>query len=255
MAWTKAKTAIVAGVAVIVATGMTTLVVNQFHPFWIQDGLWDDIEKLDLASLPPAFVLRPTHFANESKPIGRYYVNAKFIFPTGKMIGKDFDLQHLIQAAYDSNGLKFGSWTRMVFPHDMPQDRFDFLDTVSNPEERLQAQIAKQLGFTARVEARKTNVLFLKIVNPALFDATTIQGTSLTSLNQSEPLPQIARIWENVLRIPIIDQTDSSNHWVSPSFLPDEGLTAFNETLRRKYGLELVPGSGTVDFLAVGRVE
>src|ERR1017187_2038933 len=74
MAWTKAKTAIVVGAGLLLAVGTVTVVSDKL-PFlrapsspdssWADDpSWWMPLSSDRFRKLPPAFIMRPTHFSS-----------------------------------------------------------------------------------------------------------------------------------------------------------------------------------------------
>jgi uncharacterized protein (TIGR03435 family) len=264
MAWTKAKTAVIVGVGLLLAAGTAEVAVKQINYFRISDGLWKQISREALEKAPETVVVRPTHFGGVRQVPGKTSIIGLNI-ETGQMIGKDHDFRALITAAYDASRTNYGE-LRTVFPAALPQGHFDFLATVrEHPEQRLQAEIKRQFGFVARPQLVETNVFLLRLKNPALIESRVVpQPWTLATLNETRPFSAVVREWENVLQTPIVDETELTNRYdVSPVWPPnghpapgqrEADREAFRKTVLDQLGLELVPGREAVEMLVVEKV-
>ncbi len=266
MAWTKAKMAVISGVVVLLAAGTATIAVEEIDSTQVPDSLWENIETLDLNTAPIALILRPTHFGNERPVIGRAYINGKRVNTggmSGRMIGKHYDFRALIQAAYDFGGSKFDS-AHIIFPANLPKDKYDFLATVPDAEQRLQAEIEKQLGYVASQQMVGTNVFLLKVVNPALAESmASPQSTDdyWKWFNETASPAQMAQEWESDYSKLIVDQTDLTNRYNLQAVFPPNGappprdFEGFRQALPGKFGLELVPTNLPVEMLVVEKAK
>ena len=162
MAWTKAKTAIVASACVLLAAGTTTVAVRTMakpsltsNPSWANDSKYWRTDSRILDNNPPVFILRPTRFPNggggvsSSGPKGDRFM----IMNTG--------IQTLLADAYSASA------NRMVLPDNLPKERFDLMLTLPDkPRESLQLELKRRFGISARRETRDADVLVLKVKNP-----------------------------------------------------------------------------------------
>ena len=161
MAWTNAKTAIVAGVGLLLAAGTTTIVLKQLTPqitdeMWMAD--WNGIRKL-----PPVLVLRSSKFLDKQSGM----------MADGKYVYRNQPFGQVFNIAYPGIGgprcvQKFQIPTAgyNFEKHAMPKltNGLDLMLTLTNhPIEALQQEIAKQFGFVAHHEIIETNVLLLKV--------------------------------------------------------------------------------------------
>src|ERR1017187_10455239 len=115
MAWTKAKTAVVVGVSVLLAAGTTTLAVKKLAPSipsnlsttdlsWADDPRYWTSDSRVLAKLPPVLIIRPTKFPDDGGGVGA----------GGRMILKNHTLGmpgNIIPFAYN-----FPAYTRTIYP-------------------------------------------------------------------------------------------------------------------------------------------
>lgn len=145
MAWTKAKMAIVVGVSVFITVGTTVVTMQKMKRSRI-DTYLSDRDLNDFKTAPPLVHIQPTRWQN--KPL---YPNAKLEFGTGKMAGRHVWLKFIIERAYEAPDV------RIIFPPDqLLTNYFDFLVTTTEfPHEKLQTEITKQTGYTARNEIRE----------------------------------------------------------------------------------------------------
>jgi uncharacterized protein (TIGR03435 family) len=117
------------------------------------------------------FFVRPTHFP---------FLKAKGILraqaPSGTnhdvwVMGRNAPLRDVMAVGYDWDR------SRMLLPPNASTARFDFLMTgTSNQLTRFQTVVRRELGYVAQKASRDTDVLALKIANPAL-PALTISPT------------------------------------------------------------------------------
>jgi DNA-directed RNA polymerase specialized sigma subunit len=147
MAWTKAKTALVVGIAVIAATGTTTVIVKEVASTK-GDSIYEEIFKnpdsrsMDkLEQAPPNLIVRATHYPDQGHG---------FSTRTGKSVFVGATMQHLIAWAYGV------SLSREILPPSVPTGGFDYLATLpSHQTDALQEELKKQFGLVARREFAK----------------------------------------------------------------------------------------------------
>ena len=154
MAWTKAKTVIVASAAVRFVTGTTVVVVERVVSPAVDESFWD---YKNFRKAPSALIIRPTRYS-DSGMIAEYEGSG-----AGKAIMHNTGFASLLMHAYSSRRF----W--MVMPTNVPQGRFDLMLTLpDHPKEALQKAIQRKFGFTARRETREADVLVLKVKDPRL---------------------------------------------------------------------------------------
>ena len=171
------------------------------------------------------------------------------------MIGRDENIRDLVFAAYNDGESKF-TWVRIIFPRELPEGHYDYLATVTNSPQRLQAEIKRQLGIVAHTEVRETNVFLLNMINRPLLDSKAIPGNTMQWVNETQPLSDILTSWENLVETPIVDQTESTNRYAPRGIaLPDrQHLDAFKKDLAG-WGLELVSTNMPIELLVVEKVK
>jgi uncharacterized protein (TIGR03435 family) len=266
MAWAKMKTAIIIGVAAILATSTTTLVVKRMTQTQMDDSSVKDkfFSSENLWNAPGnVLVLRRTHFS-------RYDAAWEFRrSPDGKdrvrMFGRNQPIGQVLEIAY---GLPE---TRLILPADLPQGNFDYLITLPVSQEEqlkaLQAQIKMKLGLIAHRETRKTDVLFLKVKNPnatGLKSHSSGNSYSVTTKDgkvyvMGQTIGVLAYHFEYALKQPVLDKTTLNGRYdcvldghlfdgtSDPNLVKKFGLDEF--------GLELVPSREPIEMLVVEKVK
>jgi uncharacterized protein (TIGR03435 family) len=260
MAWTKAKTAIVGSVVVLLAVGTTTVTVKQIQEHktypWQVEGFNSSV--LDQQQ-PQVRILssKARHGAwGTSDKMGHV-----------KLMGTGVSAKSVVQAAYN-----FQSPTRTVVSADLPQRKYDYIASLSDGnEEALQQEVKRNFNVLARREMREADGLFLKVQTPNAPNLKPSRGWRPhegSSSNsgagqwscQNSPLSRLADYLENYLGIPIIDQTGLTNdfdidlkwkqsNWTEPN--PD-GL---KQAVLDQLGLELVPSHEPIEMLVVEKVK
>jgi uncharacterized protein (TIGR03435 family) len=262
MAWTKAKTAVIAGIGILLAAGTATVVVERAvaksnasssGPVWADDPTkWESNSRV-LDSLPPVFILRPTRFANDRSGVRS----------GNRQVSKGVDVGELIGDAYSYGG------TRMVLPPNLSTDRFDFLYTLPGRlGDALQKELKQRFGIVAHLESRDMEIFRLRVSNPnppnlkrhtgnnqnSSWNATaykaTIQNQSIDGfLSSIEP---------NVGK-PVVDETGLSGRYdLELQWQPKPGESrqeAYRRALSEQLGLELVPDHTSIEELVVEKVD
>ncbi|MEO5802970.1 MAG: TIGR03435 family protein [Verrucomicrobiota bacterium] len=252
MAWTKVKTAIAVGAALLV-TGTTTVFVKKILPPSIDDSLWT-FE--NMPHLPPIVLIRETHFAKRDQR--SLAINAE-----EKMLGKRQSVADMLAAAYNFNQV------RTIFPTTLPQEDFDFF--VNVPREgrsAFQTEIKKKFGLAAKRETRQMEVMLLKIKTsnaPGLQISRNKTGASEYGMGKihAERL-SLASFADNLeqsfFKQPVIDQTGLTNYYEIDLTWRTDGdpsaqLKQLKETILEKLGLELVSSNEPIQILVVERVK
>ncbi len=257
MAWTKAKTAIVAGAVVLLAAGTTTVVVK-FNPT-INDSFFTT-EYHSLLDVPLNIsIIRPTHFAKEGG--GSYWLYS----PVNRAVGRNVSVEEMLVSAYDFSA------SRMVFDENLPKGNFDYLLTRRRDvKEQFQIQLKKQFGLAGRKEVRKTDVLLLELKTPnAPKLSPTAGGNPFTQRGSgiiggtNQPISILAGFTEGVFHLPVQDQTGLTNNF-DFSLVWDEygkklgdypNLEGLKRALINQLGLELVPTNMPIEMLVVEKVK
>lgn len=265
MAWTKAKTAVVVGVVVLIAAGTATVSIKKVKAHevkpasaetWRIAGLtWQQV-----GQTAPEVKVLPTKFRPPVK-----------IMQTCDGLrwgGIDVSVREMMRAAYR------GAPGRVAFPDGEPQEKYDFISTLTDgTEEALQSEITKTLGLTARWETVETNALVLKVANP---DAPGLKQASLSpdeygdlrhghihcfgeKLSWTPRMPPwgLTKYLEIVFQVPVVDQTEFNwfcfnidLRWKVKSD-PSANQEALKQAMLEQLGLELVPTNMPVEILVV----
>ncbi len=167
-------------------------------------------------SPPNLVVIRPTHFAHQdTQRNGTVFKNA-----AGRnvsyIVGRNASFQEMIEDAYGSE-TQYVSEARIVFPPNLPANKFDYLVTTSDkPEEHLQAAIKKQLGYSARWETRNMDVLALKVEKPDVpglqISTNTIHGYR-NGMFTHYKIGNVVRTLEYYFKQPVLDETGLTNYY------------------------------------------
>jgi uncharacterized protein (TIGR03435 family) len=253
MAWTKAKSAIVAGVVVLLAAGTTTVTVKEVHRH--ENSEWD-IGRVDgriLQNGPHVVRIITSKFPNKGlwASIG-----------DGRIIGLGSAAADIVRAAY-GNPTK----ARTILLTKPPKRKYDFIANLpSGSNEALKQEIKKQFGIVARREMIETNVLFLRIkttgapgLQPTKYRHPPSYSQNDGALDISnQKIGSVINLLEFDFGIPVIDQTGLTGNydvhlkWTSP----DDGQhTHLKQALNDQLGLGLVPGTAPVEMLVVEKAK
>jgi len=270
MAWTKAKTAIVGGVVAVLMAGTTMVMIKIQPPSW--DRYLQDSGLNDFSNAPAMVAIQSTHFAqaNPKKPLpaGTLLGRSEDTTNGTREVGRNISLTTAILKAYGgsfpaSNGPL--SFTRMIYPPELNQIRVDYLVTTpDHPEEQFQAEIKHKFGWTAHVEMRNADVLFLKLNHTNVPGLTVADDSSQEAwqARHSEAdgirrhdmtMPRFTEMIQGLLPKPIIDETGLTGNYdfVTGMFDPDQLHQAFLDRL----GLEFLPGRAEIPMLVVEKAK
>jgi RNA polymerase sigma factor (sigma-70 family) len=165
MAWTKAKMAIVVGTTLILTFGATSVALKVANAkpstndvSWADNPSYWEMNSDAFKKVPDVLILRPTQFPNER------YVHfdglpdgGSLMSVNDKVIARDMPIQWIIAKAYD-----FITYRQIVFPENLPQERFDLMLTVpDHSKEALQAELKRKFGLVAHRETRGTNEILV----------------------------------------------------------------------------------------------
>jgi uncharacterized protein (TIGR03435 family) len=276
MTMLKLKTAGAIGAAIIIATGTTVVATkviaqssaNTAPPSAdapaIDDSVWARMDSRVLDTAPPVFILRPTHFTNSWTGTAA---------SDNKMMGRSLSFEALISMAYRVNP------PRMVPMSDKVAGHFDLLMTSADAcQEKLQKEIARQLGYTAHREVQPTDVLVLTLKQagaPGLkpHEAQNGGGNFMASgrspahgsahtrgfNSQNQPVPGLIKNLENLFEKPVVDRTGlTGNFDVSLNIeTPDSGpdYDALIQGVQAQLGLDLTPAHEPLEMLVIEKVK
>ena len=256
MAWTKAKTAIVSGVVVLLAAGTTTVTVKTIEGHKADDS-WRvqnfDSRVLDRAS--PQVRILPAKFPQS----GGYGSSGD------AWMGFGASVEAIVATAYRQ------SPARTIFTNDLPRGKYDFIAKLhrgSRPQDvsaALQEEVKKEFGLMGHLEMRDANVLTLtvKVRNATGLKPSTTrngessgksQGGELSLKNQ--PLRSLAGDLESYFHLPVIDHTgitgnfDIDLKWDETDW-QHRNPDGLKQALLDQLGLELAPAREPVEMLVV----
>jgi len=250
MAWTKLKTTVVVGVGLLLATGATTITVNEIYAHRTYPWQKRPADGNELDHLPPEVrIVRAKE--SEFGQCQRY----------GKTLALGTPIRYVVAAAYDA------SPAHIVFPGGLPAGRYDFVASLpKGNEEALQKEVRKKFGLVGKVEVRTTDALLLRVRNPARLQTHVFNGhgdfDGPGGLQYGcSPLSAIGGGLEFIFEKPIVDETGLSGDY-SLRFLANEKVWSFMEsriesvrqTLEDELeqdGLELVPTNMPLEMLVV----
>jgi len=246
MAWTKAKTAIVAGVGSLLAIVTVTVAVKAIAAH--RTPAWQ--EKFDLSllnGLPPQVKILPSLPATVQAHIHRAEG------PSGKKLGMGISVLELLLGAYNVVD------NRMILNVPLPETVYDFIDTYPRMADEMkgfQEEIRQKLGLTGRRVMIETNVLILTVASPNApglkpggnpFSNELERGS--ISLRGAAPYTLVYDL-EFSLGMLVIDETrlrgkfDVDLKWDATP----EGL---KRVVREQLGLELTPARKVMEFIVV----
>lgn len=260
MAWTKAKIAAVTTLGILLAVGTTGVAVHQIqHPSNASDpeASWRfaNIGSDTVAKLPPEVKILPTKFPGSGNLSQGGGPNSD------KFVGIGQPVVNIIWAAYN--------WpqSRIVFADSQPSDKYDFITTLAQgSREALKQELKNRLGLVGRMETQDSDAVLVRVKNanaPGLHLATEDGYCYMHHNNNeveikwaNEPLSKIIDFLGSAAKMPIIDQTGSTEHYSidikwEESDPQDARHKALQAVLLDQLGLELVPTNMPVEMLVV----
>ncbi|HWC60953.1 MAG TPA: DUF3738 domain-containing protein, partial [Verrucomicrobiae bacterium] len=250
MAWTKTKTAVVAGLGILFAAGTATVAFKEIMarrtPAW-QERF--DLSLLD--GLRPQVKIRPSLPSTVQAHIHRADGTR------GKKLGWGLDVVDLLLGAYNTVD------TRLIIETSVPEQKYDFIDTYHNVNDEMkgfQEEIKKQIGLTGRRVLIETNVLILTVQSPHAPGLKTgigpfendIKPGSLV-LRSAFPYT-LAHDLELSLGTAVIDETKLSGKFnvdLKWDSTPDGLMRVVSDEL----GLKLTPSRKVVSFIVVEKAD
>lgn len=246
MAWTKAKTAAVVFVGVLLAAGTTTITVKEIQEHRIYP--WE-VPKLNpdlLEKVPPQVRIVPAKF-----PLGGMaQVN-------GKILGIGQPLSNIFPHAYGID------WARTLCKVQLPSGNFDFIANLPNGSaEALQREIERKFGLKTERETRETDALALTVQTT---DAPGLKPANSKRIQLSEDsdrfratgcrISDLCSFLESNFQMPVTDGTaltqqfDIDLKWDRN----DPQHESLKQALLNQLGLELVPTNMPIEMLIVER--
>jgi uncharacterized protein (TIGR03435 family) len=251
MAWTKMKTAVVAGAIVLLAAGTTTLTVKEISKHKGNDSwrVQPNFDSRILDKSPPQVKIVLTKFPS--------FGGAGWSGNPHKIMGLGAPVNYIVEAAWNMDF----SAQRIIFSTELPSDRYDFIASLpSGNAEALQQEIKKQFGLVGHTEMVETNVLLLevKFSNARGLAHSTKQYGGMSSGNGSykcdgQRISSLTDFLESQFEIPVIDRTDlKGNFDIELKWRDSNDL---EQKLANQLGLELVPTNMPIEMLVVEKVK
>ena len=258
MAWTKAKTAIVSGVVVLLAAGTTTITVKEIqehrtYPWQGKEG----VIMYEQVNQPPQVRILPSKFR---KPA--------WATLNGKLIGSGVSAQNVVASAYG-----YITAARVVFSADLPAGLYDYIACLPGGEEAneqaLQAEVKRKFGVIGKIETRDADVWLLKVKFPNApglkrNTKTGDRGNSFSDIPSgfhgwNERMFDLAYSLEFRANVPVTDATGLTNRFdfdlnCTDSDLKNHDWDSVNLALG-KLGLELVPTNLPLEMLVVEKAK
>jgi uncharacterized protein (TIGR03435 family) len=266
MAWTKAKSAIVAGVAILLVGGATTGVIvksvrlNTWANGWADDPKVWSLNNPPLNTYPQTLILRPTRFSGNGGTIGNW----------NRYLVRDAPIQKLISIAYDHSFRE----TEIIFPTNVPtfvppRPGYDLMLTLNeHPTQALREAIRKQFGLVGHTETITTNAWQMRVVNRAAPNLKALRASDHEpggwSSNQdddrsvldikNQPLGGFRSLVETTMGGAVFDETGLNGRYDLHLEWKSGDKDDFQHALRNQLGLELVATNLPVEMLIVENV-
>lgn len=230
----------------------------------VKDVYFATSQRTLLKAPPGLAVVRPTHFHYHRESI-IYAAAGKDRRSNWRMAGRNVPLRDLMATAFGATA------GRVVLPANAPTNGFDFVVTAARPRPSLEKAIRESLGYTADEETNDTDVLALKIADPALPGMTVSaadekQGTSFKKgklLVNHIKLAELTPAFEQFIKTPVVDETGLSNYydvtidWSGAIWMRlENGSTArpVVDKILKNWGLDLEPDTAPIKVLVVKKV-
>jgi uncharacterized protein (TIGR03435 family) len=256
MAWTKAKTAVVSGVVILLAAGTTTIAVKEIqehrtYPWQIHEGNITN----DQLNQPPQVRILPSKFHIPDEYTG------------DKLLGTGVRAQDVVAAAYN-----FVTPARAILSAKLPAGRFDYIACLPGGEDvnvkALQEEVRRKFGVVGKAETRDADVWLLKVKYPNApglkRNKTRAEGNGFFPTPDgfrgwNEPMLGLAAGLEYLANIPIIDKTGLTNRFdfdlnCTATDLGNRDWDSVNQAID-PLGLELVPTNMPIEMLVVEKAK
>jgi RNA polymerase sigma factor (sigma-70 family) len=295
MAWTKAKTVVVVGAAILLAGGTMFVAVEKDRDvsggyFWqvfdpsraslvlsnappkatIVRRLPKGVPPNDLApaglilsNTPPQVTIVPTRFPKGGMLNGVREWGWMNALRNGEAIGMNCSAEEIIRYAMSD----YPPARTMVdgkLPErgpKVPERGYDFIASLPNGSRAaLKAEVERKFGLTENIENRQTDVLILRVKSATARD--DLQGTRFAGDGGSGlhavSTSELASGIEPMINVPVVDETGLTNHFkLTLKWGEGDKLTGVEQFNRSldKIGLELVPGRRPVEMLVVEKAK
>jgi uncharacterized protein (TIGR03435 family) len=257
MAWTKAKTAIVSGMVLLLAAGTTTVAIKEVQKHHRYPWQVENADARILERVPPQVMIVPTIFTPTQRG---------FNMSNNKMLGMGQTVSSLLGAAYQM------SRYRVIYLTTPPAGNYDFIANLRTGDAAnraaLRREIERQFHLTGKIETRVTDALVLSVKtrnapglkpNPSKSTSSNSDAGAGYWRGSNVPSGNIAGRLERYFKIPVIDRTslagrfDVNLKWDEQ--VEGQNPDAFKQVLLDQLGLELVPSREPVEMLVVEKAK
>jgi RNA polymerase sigma factor (sigma-70 family) len=295
MAWTKAKTAIVVGAAILLAGGTTFVAVKKtrgagsgyswevFDPAYAGVAHTKTLRKartvpghpnvpmpnlepvrLILSNTPPQVTIVPTKFPKGGMLNGVRMWAWMTPLRNGEAIGMNCPAEEIIRYAmgdYPRARTMVGGKVLKAYGVGVPERGYDFIANLPNGSRAaLKAEMEQKFGLTGSIESRQTDVLILRVKSATA--RGDLQGTRVAGEGGSRldaiSTSQLASGIETLVNVPVVDDTGLTNHFeLTLKWNEGDKLTSAEQLNRSldKIGLELVSARRNIEMLVVGKTK
>jgi uncharacterized protein (TIGR03435 family) len=247
MAWTKAKTAIVSGVVVLLAAGTTTIAFKEIRSR--QPEIWQagfDMSVLD--RVPPQAKILPALRSRDPN------INSWRGRPgDGKIMGLNDSAAEILSAAYNVPR------ARMIFLVPITEGKYDFISNVpKNQRQALQQAIKKEFGLAGNYKLVKTNALEFIVRKPAVGLKRSVSANpEFSGANgfvwlSNQPIATLAYFNEYFIGTPVENHTRLTGYYDLKWEFSTDGL---QQAELENLGLELVPTNMPIEMLVVEKAK
>ncbi len=272
MAWTKAKTAVVATAVALLMAGTATVAVRQLQEHehrsarlpWQVFVVDDKSINSTLKTIPPQVKIVPTAFPNGGLISGRRIWAWIDYSTNGEAIGMNCTIGEIMRYACSVEPNPFSVQRTIVETHSQDQG-YDFIANLENDSKaQLQLEIKNELGIVGRMESRPENALALTagtdsdgIEAESILNGKVQAGRGRAVMMESSTAG-LAKALEQAMNCPVVDQTGISNHfdlvlrWTTGI---DGSSNEIKKVLLDHVGLELVPTNMPLEMLVVEKAK
>jgi uncharacterized protein (TIGR03435 family) len=269
MAWTKTKTAVVAGAAVLLVAGTATL--PAIHRAALERKITWKMDVQALENEPPVVLIRPA--APMPGVEGGGWSLGGTESTHGKLIGMKNSVLRILMLAYRNSKTESVHPDRVIYSTELPEGEYDFIAcTPTFQKEGLQRALKDKFNLSAHWESRETNVFLLRLrnagapgikINETSHGGASEEGQGRFSIQCGSP-SLLADYLEDssLVGVPVIDRTELTNSYDIDLTWPTKGRNwtlpiraELDRILLDQLGLELVPARENVKFLVVEKAK
>ena len=257
MALSKIKIAAAATVALVLAGGTTTYVIQKSRQSKPADEAGDAAALKIINSLNSGVLDKapPLVFLRATRPP---YAQFGLIEAKGKMMGKSVSIEKLLSLAYGANQ------SRLVASMRLPDAKYDFLVSLpAGQKGALRQAIREKVGLIGRQETREKEVYVLKSkagdfpgLQPSLQEGTT-GSTSTADGNVNfvnGTIAALSNTLEQFLGRPVVNEAKLNGRFDISLTWDGEGtqdVDSLEQALKEQLGLEVTADKRDVEMLIV----